>query len=63
MLGSDELTDAAEDVVECSRLDGGVDASGGQGRVEGQEISGITSDVRGGHRSPGEELGSARVPG
>lgn len=49
MLGTDKLTDAADDVVERSRLDGGVNGSGGQGRVESEEISSQTSDVGGGH--------------
>jgi len=57
-----ELTDATDDALQRLQLDGGVNADGGQGRVKSEEVSSITGDVRGSHRSSGERSGSTVVP-
>ena len=58
-----ELTDPGQRVLERLRLDGGENSGGGQCGVEGQEISSITGNVGGGHRSSRQYICSIVVPG
>ena len=58
-----EFTDPGQRVLERLRLDGGENSGGGQCRVEGKEISSITGNVGGSHRSSRQYICSTVVPG
>ena len=57
------LTDPGEDTSEGLGLDGGINRSRGQRRVQAEQVSSKTGDVGGSHGSPGDGVGSAVVPG
>ena len=62
-MNSSIITDAAEDSLERLGLDSGINGGGGQRGVKSKKVSCETRDVWGSHRSPGEGVGSAVIPG
>jgi len=57
------LTETGDDTIEGFGLDGGVNGSRGQRRIQAEQVSGITGDVGGGHGCSRDGVGSAVVPG
>ena len=58
----DELTDAADDALECLRFYGVGNRGRGQGRIQSEKISSKPGNVWGGHGSPREKGGSPIIP-